>query len=164
MKAEKRAAPEEIRQLDEKDRRILNILEENARAKLTYIAKHVQLSVDSTKKRIEKLEQDGVITKHTIQVDDRMIGLPFGVHVYLKLKNLTEERYNEFIGEMRKNPRVIVLISMLGDYDIYMVMISRNAQELDRMKLEIRQKFTELIDDWKEVIVARIFKLEEYRF
>lgn len=150
--------------LDEKDRRILNILSDNARAKLTYIAKHVQLSVDSVKKRIEKLERNGVITKYTIQPDADALGYKLGVHVYIKLRGITQERYDELITYLKKNIRVIDLMSMAGDYDLYIVMLAKDTQEMDKMKMEIRQKFTDLIDDWEEVIVTNIYKLEEYRF
>ena len=65
---------------------------------------------------------------------------------------------------MKKNPRVIDLMSVLGDYDIYIVMLAKDTSELDKMKLELKQKFTEIIGDLKEVLVTEIYKLEEYRF
>ncbi|MFA4819788.1 MAG: Lrp/AsnC family transcriptional regulator [Candidatus Aenigmatarchaeota archaeon] len=151
-----------IRPLDEIDRRILNILTDNARTKLTVIAKTVQLSVDSTKKRIQKLEKNGVILKYTIHSEDPEVHL--GVHIYVKIKNMTVERYAEFIEYMKKNTRCIDMMSVLGDYDIYIVLLGRDPQDLDRMKLEIKQKFTDLIGDWKEVLVTKIYKLEEYKF
>ncbi len=151
-------------ELDEKDRRILNILSDNARSKLTYIAKHVNLSIDSTKKRIEKLERNGVIAKYTIQPNAEAIGYNLGVHVYIKLRGVTQERYDELIEHLKKDIRIIDLMSMAGDYDLYIVMLAKNTQEIDKMKMSIRQKFTDLIDDWKEVLVTNIYKLEEYRF
>ena len=42
-------------QIDEKDCKILNLLQEDCRMSLTNIAKEIGLSVDSTKKRINKL-------------------------------------------------------------------------------------------------------------
>ena len=56
------------------------------------------------------------------------------------------------------------VVLVLGDYDIYVVLLGKNPQDLDRMKLEIKQKFDDLIGDWKEVLVTKIYKLEEYRF
>ncbi|MCX6819277.1 MAG: Lrp/AsnC family transcriptional regulator [Candidatus Aenigmarchaeota archaeon] len=164
MPAELKGSSQKIRQLDEKDRRILNILAENARTKLTQIARHVQLSIDSTKKRIEKLEKDGVIAKYTIQPNPDKYGLPLGIHIYIKLMNVTKERYDEFISTMKKNPRIIDLMSMLGDYDVYIVLLAKDTIELDKMKIEIKQKFSDIIADWKEVLVTQIYKLEEYRF
>jgi len=132
--------------------------------KLTAIAKRVHLSIDSTKKRVEKLERDGVIGKYTIQPVPSRIGLPLAVHVYIKLRNVTKERHGEFISEMTKNPRVIDVMSMLGDYDMYIVILAKNTAELDKMKIETKEKFADMIGDWKEVLVTEVHKLEEYSF
>lgn len=90
--------------------------------------------------------------------------MPLGVHIYLKLKNLTKERHEQFIADMKKNSRCIDLMSVLGDYDMYIVLLAKDAPDLDRMKLEIKQKFADIIADWKEVLVTELYKLEEYRF
>jgi|SRR3989338_6989840 len=155
---------ENIRELDLIDRQILNILSENAREKLTTIARKVQLSMDSTKKRIQKMENSGLITRYTIQVNPERYGLPLAVHIYVKLKNITKERLDAFFGDMKKNSRVIDLMSVLGDYDVYIVILAKNTEDMDAIKTEIKQKFTDIIDDWKEVLVTRLYKLEEYRF
>lgn len=155
---------DKIRELDLTDRRILNILSENAREKLTTIARKIQLSVDSTKKRIQKLEKDGVITRYTIQVNPNRYGLPMAIHIYVKLKNITREKIDGFFAEMTKNPRVIDLMSVLGDYDVYLVILAKSTEEIEAIKTDMKQKFTDIIDDWKEVLVTRIYKLEEYRF
>ena len=63
---------------------------------------------------------------------------------------------------MKKNSRVINLMSMLGDYDIYIVIVAKNTAEMDKM--EMKQRFSDIIADWKEVLVTEIYKLEEYRF
>ncbi len=162
--ARKRIKSQEISQLDELDRRILNILSENARTKLTVIARNIQLSVDSTKKRIQKMEREGVIDKYTIQPNALKLGFPMAVHIYVKLNNVTKESYESFIETMKKNTRVIDLMSVLGDYDVYIVMLAKSTAELDEMKLEIKQRFASMIADWKEVLVTKIYKLEEYRF
>lgn len=153
-----------IRDIDEIDRRILNILAQNSRSKLLHIAKQIGLSIDSTKKRIKKLEENKVITKYTIQVNDKKLGYPIAAHIYVKLKDITKEKVDEFIDYLQKEIRVIDLMSMLGDYDIYIVIIAKDTEALDEIKMEIRQKFSTIIDEWKEVLVTKIYKLEEYRF
>ncbi len=155
---------EKIRHLDEKDRKILNILSDNARTKLTKIAREVQLSVDSTKKRIEKLERDGVIAKYTIIPDIDKYGFKLAIHIYIRLKDVTKEKYDELIKDMTKNVRVIDLMAMLGDYDLYIVFIAKDPEDFDKIKLEIKQKFGSIIGDWKEMIVSKLYKLEEYKF
>lgn len=152
-----------LRELDDIDRQILNILSKNARSKLTKIAHDIRLSVDSTKKRLVRLERD-VIRKYTIQIDDEYLGYKMGVHVYVKLKDVAKDVYKQFIDEMTMNPRVINLVAMLGSYDIYLVFVSKGPREMDEMKLDVRQRFGSIIGEWNEVVVSKIYKLEEYRF
>lgn len=164
MEEKSQVKPQKIRDIDEIDRRILNILAQNSRSKLLQIAKQIGLSIDSTKKRIKKLEENKIITKYTIQVNDIKLGYPIAAHIYVKLKDITKEKLDELINYLQKEIRVIDLMSMLGDYDIYIVIISKDTLEVDDIKMEIRQKFGSIIADWKEVLVTKIYKLEEYRF
>ena len=52
-------------------------------------------------------------------------------------------------------------MSVLGDYDVYIVLLAKDPNDLEKMKLELKQKFTDLIGDWQEVLVTKIYKLEE---
>ena len=155
---------ENLRNVDEKDIKILNILGENARTKLTVIAKQIGLSIDATKKRIEKLEKNKVIMKYTVQPDIWQLGLPLASHVYIKLQNLTKERFEDLIKYLKNSIRVVDLVSVLGDYDLYIVLIAKDQHELDSLKMEIKVKFNTVIADWREVLVTKVYKLEEYKF
>ena len=155
---------QKIRHLDAVDRQIMNLLAHNARTRLIDLAKRVKLSIDSTKKRLLKLERENIITKYTIQVNTAALDLPLGVHIYLKLKDLKEKDYENLIQHLKRDPSVIDLMAMIGDYDLYIVMLTKNTQDLEKKKLKIRQQFSSIIADWKEVLVAEIYKLEEYSF
>ncbi len=161
-KIEKRT--KKLRELDQIDRQILNILSKNARTKLTSMAKGIRLSVDSTKKRMQKLEQDKIILKYTINVDPDKLGRPLGVHVYVKFKDLVKEKYDEFIDELKGDYRVIVLVDIVGDYDLLVVFLTRDTEEMAEIKMELRQKYGSIIGDWKEVVVSKVHILEDFRF
>ncbi|MBI4439907.1 Lrp/AsnC family transcriptional regulator [Candidatus Woesearchaeota archaeon] len=160
----KKVKTEELRDIDSTDLKILGYLGENSRIRLIELSKKIGLSIDSIKKRIQKLEEGKVITKYALQVDSAAIGLPIGVHIYLKLKDIKEKDYENLIQTLKKDPRVINLMAMAGDYDIYIVMLVKNVADLEKRKLRIRQQFSQIIADWKEVLVAQIYKLEEYSF
>ena len=49
-----------MKELDEKDCLILNLLQENCRMSLTDISKKVGLSIDSVKKRIKRMIKDDI--------------------------------------------------------------------------------------------------------
>ncbi len=150
--------------IDGKDRAIVNYLNRNSRATLKEIGKEVGLSIDAVKDRIGKLKAGGVIDKFTILINPSKLGFPVASHVYIRLHNITETRYKELIDYLKFHDRIPILISMMGDFDLYMLMIAENNAGMSKMMMDIRQKFSELIAEWKEVTTAQVYKLEEYRF
>ena len=60
--------------LDEKDKKIISILLENARLPFTDIAKKLGITDVAVKKRLKKLEKNGVIKKYTVIVDPSKLG------------------------------------------------------------------------------------------
>jgi Lrp/AsnC family transcriptional regulator, leucine-responsive regulatory protein len=152
-----------IQKFDQKDRQIMNILMLNSRATLKSIGKQIGLSIDATKSRLDKLKKSA-IDRFTLSPLPQAFGLNLGVHVYIKLNNVDNSKLENFISKMKTKSRVINLMSMMGDYDIYIVLLAKNSIEYNKMKNEIRNEFKDIISEWKEVIVGEIHKLEIYKF
>ena len=62
--------------MDSIDFEILGLLEENARRTLADVAERVALSTSAVKRRIDRMEQAGVITGYTVVLDNAKIGQP----------------------------------------------------------------------------------------
>jgi Lrp/AsnC family transcriptional regulator, leucine-responsive regulatory protein len=62
-----------MRPLDDIDRKILALLRENARRTLADIGAQVSMSVAAVKRRVERLERDGVIKGYTARIDTSML-------------------------------------------------------------------------------------------
>ncbi|NOQ37895.1 winged helix-turn-helix transcriptional regulator [archaeon] len=164
MIVEKVHKTKKISQIDETDRKILNILSDNSRARLLDIARSVSLSIPSAKARIDRMVANDVITKFTIQVDTEKTGMPIGVHARIKLKNITEERQDEFIKYLQKNRNVIDIFSIIGDVDLLLVIIARDSSDMNRILFKIRHEFTDLIADWETNYIMQIYKIEDYTY
>lgn len=148
--------------LDNKDRLLLEILQKNSRESLTNIAKAIKLSIDSTHKRIKKLYEKEIIVKFGIFIDPKALGYDLVANIQIKLHNISEEELNKFISFLKAHKNVIELITTLGEYDITCVLIAKNTEELEIISREIRQKFKDLIADWKSAINLKVHKFEEY--
>jgi len=147
--------------LDDKDKKILMILQENGRAQLKEISKKVNLSIDSVHNRIKEMRRKEIFFP-TVFIDPRAIGFPLIADIKIKLKNVSNEDRNRFIEYLRKHERVTELLSIMGDYDFTCVLIAKDSNELEKLSTEIRQKFKELIDEWKGMLVLKTYKFEEY--
>ncbi len=60
--------------MDDKDRKIIEMLQENARRPFTDIAKELNVTETTIRKRVAELERTGVIKKYTIEVDPDKLG------------------------------------------------------------------------------------------
>jgi len=60
--------------MDEKDRRIIELMREDARRTFTDIAEELGVSEATVRKRVSKMEESGVIKNYTVEVDPSKLG------------------------------------------------------------------------------------------
>lgn len=147
--------------LDEKDKKILMALQEDGRAQLKEISKKVNLSIDSVHKRMKEMMRKEIFAP-TILIDPRSIGYPLIADIKIKLKNINEEERKKFIKFLQNHDRCSELLSIMGDYDFTCVLIAKDSNELEELSTQIRQKFKELILEWKGILVLKTYKFERY--
>lgn len=150
-----------MNQLDEIDCEILNILQINCRVSLTEIAKHIGLSIDSIKKRIEKMLENKIFWPK-IQIRPRNFGFKNIVEVKIKLKYSSKEDIGEFIQYLREHPRISEIFSISGKWDFSIVIIAKDAIDLGQISSEIRFKFGNIIVSWTESLTTNSYKFEYY--
>ncbi|MBN1645014.1 Lrp/AsnC family transcriptional regulator [Candidatus Woesearchaeota archaeon] len=151
----------ESRILDDKDKKILMILQKNGRESLTNIAKKVKLSIDSVHKRMKEMERKEIYYAG-IFIEPRKIGFPLIADVKIKLRNITELEKNQFIKNLTNHPRVIDLLSIMGEYDLTCVIIAKDTNELEEISTKIRQTYSNMIADWKAMLILKTHKFEYY--
>src|SRR3990167_10648077 len=72
-------------QLEETDKKILNIIVENSRLSLRQIAKKANVSAATVMHHIKKLEKDGVIKKYTAKLDYEKAGYDVDVMIEIRI-------------------------------------------------------------------------------
>jgi len=162
MARKKKIEQENLSQIDEKDKKILEILSKNSRETLVNIAKEVKMSVDAVRMRIKNLVKSGIITGFTIIKSYKKLGYPLKASILVKLQNLSEERLEEFINYLKRTSKVIVLNSIAGDFDFEIVIIAKSTSDLDKISKSIRARFSNIIVDWKVNIITESYKIEVF--
>jgi len=150
-----------MKKLDSIDCEILNLLQTNCRISLTKIAKHVNLSIDSVKKRIKRMQDDQIFWPK-IQIRPRNIGFNNIVEVKIILEYTSKIDLEQFIEFLRKHPRVAEIFSISGKWDFSIVIIAKDALDLGNITNEIRFKFSNLIQSWTESLTTNSYKFEYY--
>src|SRR5262245_19680356 len=103
--------------LDEIDRRILRLLQQNARLPHAELAQKIGLSVSPTWRRVRALEDSGVITGYQARIDPGAVGLPVNVFVHVTLERQVETALEAFESAIRRRPEVMECYLMTGDAD-----------------------------------------------
>ena len=140
------------------------LLIKQGREQFKSLAKSIGLSIDSTKKRIEKLKKFEIIDRFSIFINPKQLGYDLIANIQIKLQNISEDELNKFLVYLKSHDNVIELITTLGEYDLTCVIIAKNTNELEEISRNIRQKFRNLIADWKSVINLKVHKFKEYSF
>jgi Lrp/AsnC family transcriptional regulator len=109
--------------MDEVDRSLLEILQQNATLSIAQMAERVGLSPTPCWKRIQKLEATGVITRRVAIVDPDRIGMGLSVLVSIEASEHTPEWLERFSIGVRALPEVMEAYRMAGDVD-YMLRVA----------------------------------------
>lgn len=116
------------KELDRIDRKILNILQENARTPVKDIAEKVFLSSPAVTIRIQHLEEKGYIEGYHAQLNMESVGM--GIKAFIKLA-LNIRKRTEFLSYIDRYPNVLACYTITGNYAILMETVFESTQKLD---------------------------------
>ena len=117
--------------MDLTDRRILAILQEDASISVAEIAARVNLSQTPCWRRIQKLEEAGVIQRRVALVDPEKLGLDLTIFVAIETGDHSREWLDHFANSLSKMPEVMDVYRMAGDVDYLLRIAARNMAAYD---------------------------------
>jgi len=125
------------------------------------MARQINLSVDSTKQRMDKLSKSSIFFPK-IQIRPRRMGFQYVVDVKVKLHNYGDKQLKEFIEYLIAHHRVAELFSISGQWDFTIVLVAKDHEDLAAITGTIRERFSQIISDWVESITTVAYKFEIY--
>ena len=114
--------------LDETDRRIIEVLERDARTSLRKIAGEVGVALGMVSNRVRKMEEKGIITGYRVMLDSDRVG--WGLTVVIGLR-INKGLLIEIQEKIAKDPRVYGVYDVTGDFDSMVVARARDRRDLD---------------------------------
>lgn len=103
--------------LDDIDRTILRILENDARTSLTDLAKRTDLSRNAVRQRIERMERQGIIAGYTIRYGDGRAPSSF-ITAFLFVTRHDRMRGGDVLAAIRQIPDVTLCHVLSGENDL----------------------------------------------
>ena len=123
--------------LDNIDRKIIEMLQKNARTPVKEIAKEVFLSSPAVSARIEHLEKNGLITGYHAQINP--VFLDYHIKAFINLE-VEPNQKKDFYPFIQSIPNVIECNCVTGDYSMLIEAYFHTTQELDQF-VNYLQKF-----------------------
>ncbi len=127
--------------LDDIDRRILALLQEDARLTVQEIADRVGLSSSPCHRRMRQLEERGVIVKTIALVDQKAVGLPVSVFISIKLERQKEKDLEKFARAISGWREVLECYLMTGPRDYLLRVVVPDLAAYERF---LKEKLTRL--------------------
>jgi Lrp/AsnC family leucine-responsive transcriptional regulator len=122
--------------MDSIDRKILKVLQANARASLQEVGQAVGLSPSPCWGRIRKLEEAGVIEGYTVRLNPQALGLHDTVLVQVTLDSHSDNTLEKFGETLAAIPEVMEAYLVSGDYDYLLRIAVRDTRDYERLLRE----------------------------
>jgi Lrp/AsnC family leucine-responsive transcriptional regulator len=119
-------------EIDDIDKRILNILQEDATLPLKNIAEQVRASVATCQRRIQFMMDTGVITKQVAIVNPTELGFDLTVFILIEMERQNNSLQDGFERLMNRLPNVMSCYEISGDYDFLLLVHAKNMADYHR--------------------------------
>lgn len=144
------------KQLDNIDTRILRALQRNGRLQNTELAEEVGLSNSACLRRVNILEEKGIIDHYVALLNPAKLNCNFTIFV---LGSFFEEDYKKrerFIFEMKLLPQIAECHLMAGNYDFILKVLVSDLAEFNQLKAKYLNKEIGIKNIKSEIILNTI--------
>ncbi|MFA6327855.1 MAG: Lrp/AsnC family transcriptional regulator [Candidatus Micrarchaeia archaeon] len=145
--------------LDENGRKVLSMVNSNARVPLVQIARKVGISEISAKNTVKKLERSGIIQSYTILPNHVLLGKPRH-RVLFKLANITTQKERMLFTYCQMHPNIVHHIRVIGYWDLVLDIEVERGEPFRKIIREMKFKFSGIIE---RVEPTYIYKIDQFR-
>ncbi|MDH4558332.1 Lrp/AsnC family transcriptional regulator [Pseudomonas sp. BN417] len=117
--------------MDKKDLQIIALLQQDASISLAELAEAVNLSPTPCWRRLQKLREDGVITKQVALCDAERLKLGVTVFVTIRTSRHSDDWTRQFIEGTRDIPEIVEIYRMTGDVDYLLKIVVPDIKGYD---------------------------------
>ena len=143
--------------LDKMDRKILDILQKDCTMPVAEIGKQVGLSTTPCWRRIQKLEDKGIIQRRVALLDPRKVNAGVTVFVSISTSQHTQDWLDRFHEVIREFPEVVEFYRMSGQVDYLLRVVVPDIEHYDDF-------YKRLIAQIELTDVSSSFAMEQIKF
>lgn len=128
--------------LDDLDRKILQLLEQNARITNKELARQLELSITPVFERVKKLERRGYIKKYVAVLDHEKLDKGMVVFLHIKMQAHNHESIARLMAEAQRLEEVMECYHVTGDNDFLMKVLMPDMKAYEEFVLNKLTKIT----------------------
>ena len=121
----------EVVSLDQVDRDILAMLQQDGRASASYIAQKIGMSIPAVTDRIKKLQESGVIMGFTALLDHRKMGRD--VSAFITVISESSAHYSDVVLQANKTPEIVQCFTTTGNGSHVLLAVTENTTSLEKL-------------------------------
>jgi len=118
--------------LDSKDLKIISVLREDSRMAIRDIAKKTSLRPSTVHDRIKKLEEEKVIEKFTVKLNNKAVDESFIVFMFVTTKSDLEDSFFH-------NSHIKESFGITGEFDLFLKLKFKDIHDFNDYILKIRK-------------------------
>lgn len=127
--------------VDEVDRRLIDLLRDDARMSVNDLAARASVSRANAYQRLARLRENGAIRRFTVDVDHRLLGDSITALVFV---DIDQHAWREMGARLLELPGVDYVGFTTGTMDIVLIVRAPDMQHLRDVVLERLQSFPEV--------------------
>lgn len=120
-------------ELDRIDRRLLDLLQSDARQPLERLAAQVGLSAPAVQRRVKRMRETGVIAREVAEVDPAAVGLAMTFIVVVELERERSDQIDAFRRKASKEPLVQQCYYVTGEGDFVLIALAPSMDAFEAM-------------------------------
>ena len=116
---------------DQTDINILKILQTDASLSAQDVASQVNLSTTPCWRRINRLEESGIVRKKVALLDADLLGMQMVTFVSISLTRNDEDSLEAFEAQVQQFPEIVECYTVTGTMDYFLKIITRDIQHFE---------------------------------
>ncbi len=122
--------------LDRLDKKILNLMQVNAKITNLELAEKVGLSPTPCARRVKRLEEEGIISSHVTILNPEALGLNLLVYIGIEMDRHTHDRFAHFETAVKQMPEVLECVIVTGQSaDLLLKVLVRDMKHYESFLL-----------------------------
>ena len=124
--------------MDNINKKILNMLSEDASTSTTEISAAVHLSVPAVNKRIRDMKDDETIRRFTVCTDPKKVGKPIVGFIFIVFR--FRENMSDFFELIDRDADILECYALTGEYDYMLKVCAESIEALENKLLGIKSQ------------------------